>query len=53
MKPIFEFCPHCQQDVELKEEFKVQVCPNCGKPILPCAMCDNDKVKCSECPLKY
>ena len=52
MKTIFEYCPHCEDEVEIKRVFKAQKCPNCGKVILPCSMCDHDKVKCSECPLK-
>ena len=25
--------------VELEEYFDVQICPSCGRPILPCSMC--------------
>ena len=45
----WEMCPECECEVELKTEFKVQVCPSCGKPIVPCNLCSG---KCpSPCPL--
>ena len=50
-KDVYEMCPECETEVKLKAEFKVQTCPNCGKPIKPCAMCDMDKVDCSKCEL--
>ena len=49
---ITEVCPFCDCEVELEEVFERQTCPNCGKKICPCTMCDPDKCKCSECPLK-
>ena len=53
MDKITEFCPHCEQEVELNEEFKVQQCPNCGKHIVPCNMCPLlAENKCpNKCPL--
>lgn len=48
---VTEWCSKCEQEVKLKSIFKVQICPNCGKPIKPCALCDMDKVACSKCPL--
>lgn len=45
----FEYCPHCDTEVELKTEFKMQVCPNCGKPIAPCNLCCG--ICLSKCPL--
>lgn len=48
---LTEMCPHCEEEVELVTELRVQVCPSCGKLIAPCALCEMDLVKCSECPL--
>lgn len=47
-----EGCPHCGKDVPFHAEFKAFHCTNCGKSILPCSLCDHDKVDCNECPLK-
>lgn len=49
---IFEWCPLCDNEVELKEEFRVQLCPICGKYILPCDMCDHNISPCGDCPLE-
>ena len=46
----FELCPCCDEEVFLKEDFTEQVCPNCGKPILPCSQCEDRD--CRNCPLK-
>ena len=48
----YEYCPLCETEVELEFEFKVQICPNCGKPILPCSICDMDFNPCFKCPLQ-
>lgn len=47
---VFELCPCCDEEVFLKEDFSKQVCPNCGKPILPCSQCEDRD--CGNCPLK-
>lgn len=39
MSKSYEYCPHCETEVELSNEFKVQICPNCGKHIVPCNLC--------------
>ena len=54
MDRITKICPHCKQEVELNEEFKVQQCPNCGKHIVPCNLCPLlAKYKCANnCPLE-
>lgn len=44
-----EWCPHCETEVELDTDFKMQICPNCGKPIAPCNLCGGICVK--PCPL--
>ena len=51
MEKVYEHCPHCDSDVLLDAEFRIQTCPNCGEKIKPCALCDMDSVKCSECKL--
>lgn len=46
-----EWCPHCDECVDLEEDFKVQKCPNCGKWIVPCSICPLEN--CSKhCPLE-
>lgn len=50
---VYEYCPHCESEVELANEFKVQVCPECGKAIVPCSICPFQPYKCSNnCPLE-
>lgn len=48
-----EFCPHCECEVELGNELKVQKCPNCGAYIVPCSLCPLlEKGACrGKCPL--
>lgn len=36
----YEYCPHCDTEVELKHEMTAQKCPNCGKWICPCSICE-------------
>ena len=46
-----EWCPHCDEAVELEHELKVQKCPICGKWIVPCSVCP--LTDCStKCPLE-
>lgn len=54
---ITEWCPLCNTEVELLNNFKPQICPNCKQRILPCSMCnqeamDKAKVGCNSCPLE-
>ena len=49
---VDEYCPHCQTDVQLDAKFEQQICPNCGKMILPCNLCDWNRCDCNNCPLK-
>ena len=46
-----EWCSHCEREVELSTEMVIQQCPNCGKYIIPCCMCDWDYTECSKCEL--
>lgn len=36
---VCEYCPHCDCEVNLENELKVQSCPNCGKKLVPCNIC--------------
>ena len=36
---VYEYCPHCETEVSLINEFKVQKCPSCGRHIVPCNLC--------------
>lgn len=46
-----EWCPHCDECVELEHDLKVQKCPVCGKWIVPCSVCP--LTDCStKCPLE-
>lgn len=48
----WEWCPHCEEEVELQSKFEVQVCPSCGRPILPCNLCvDCAGWNSKDCPL--
>ena len=45
-----EWCPYCESEVEINIDFKnIQYCPNCGKAITPCNICDKDHSDCSNC----
>ena len=52
----YEVCPHCEEEVMLDPELKVQTCPNCGRRIVTCSMCracDSGENYCSKCCLCY
>ena len=52
MSKITEWCSHCENDVLIDND-KESTCPVCGARILPCAMCDMDKVNCTtDCPFE-
>lgn len=56
MEKTYEYCPHCDTEVELDAELKVQTCPNCGKRIATCSMCracDTEENYCTHCCLSY
>ena len=46
-----EQCPYCEEEVVIPSTFSLHKCPNCGKLIKPCSMCDNSKNQCRNCPL--
>ena len=37
----YEMCPHCNYEVVLYAEKRVQICPECGMWIAPCALCED------------
>lgn len=45
----YELCPECEMQVQLKAALSIQVCPNCGKHIIACSMCED--MNCSSCEL--
>lgn len=47
---VYEYCSYCENEVILDNEFKVQVCPDCGHAIVPCSICPLDSC-CTNCPL--
>lgn len=52
----YEVCPHCEEEVELDAELKVQTCPNCGARIVTCSMCRANEAPghyCATCCLCY
>ena len=44
-----EWCPYCEEEVELQSKLDMQVCPSCGKPIWPCNLCEDCT---ADCPMK-
>lgn len=43
-----EVCSYCDQQVEIADT-GISKCPNCGKWISPCSMCNMDEVDCKNC----
>lgn len=46
----FEWCDECGQESEIL--INGGKCEHCGKFLLPCSMCDMDKVNCQNCKFK-
>lgn len=45
-----EFCPWCEQEVAIHSK-GITACPNCGKPLAPCSVCQDERGGCiSPCP---
>lgn len=54
----YEVCPHCVNEVVLPDTLGVYVCPECGKYIVNCSMCQacddlNGDKYCTWCCLCY
>lgn len=52
----YEVCPHCNEEIMLEPELKIQTCPHCGKRIVTCSMCracETGENYCSKCCLEY
>jgi ribosomal protein L32 len=51
MNKVDEWCPKCEQEVELMGVCKKTPtkCPNCGEMILPCSLCTDKDMKCELC----
>ncbi|USK77818.1 hypothetical protein [Peribacillus frigoritolerans] len=47
---VEEWCPHCEDEVDLPKAFTPHTCPNCKEVILPCNQCE-DRF-CLSCPLE-
>ena len=49
---VMDLCTECMCEVELENELKKQICPNCGKSVFPCASCCPVILTCAvNCPL--
>ena len=43
MKKVIEWCSHCEKEVKINAiKCVAQTCPNCGKTIRACCLCDWD-----------
>lgn len=51
MNTIFEWCPHCEGEVELPIELGRYNCPSCNESIINCSVCYTDGTDCSKCLL--
>lgn len=47
MEKIIELCPNCGTEQEISRTGGK--CKECGQVILPCSLCNMNKVKCNEC----
>lgn len=46
----YELCPFCEYEVELKSvKYYRQKCSNCDNLILPCSLCNFEKINCDKC----
>jgi predicted RNA-binding Zn-ribbon protein involved in translation (DUF1610 family) len=52
MSTITEYCPYCEEEVEMPAIFSLHECPSCDAIIAPCSICDIDRHICSQCPLE-
>lgn len=51
LKYVYEWCSFCMNEVQLKAKSELQVCPKCGHLIIPCCLCDCNKVDCNKCDI--
>lgn len=50
LEPTEEICPHCDTPVNLPPHKGIYECPNCGKLIVCCSMCeDRTCIDCKYC----
>lgn len=51
---VTEQCPWCENEVELEVEHPKQFvkCPECGRWMKPCSLCDCDVDECMECAVE-
>lgn len=49
---VEEYCAHCGDEVMIDAVPKIQECPECGEPIIPCCMCDMGKTDCEKCQIE-
>lgn len=47
-KVTYEWCPDCENESKIRNEFVLQKCEHCGRVILPCSLCETPK--CYDCP---
>lgn len=45
-----EWCDNCGEETEITD--KGGICKGCGKFLLPCSLCDMNKVNCEKCKFK-
>ena len=50
MENVYEWCDNCGQETKISN--KGGKCKCCNKFLLPCSLCDMDKVKCNNCKIK-
>lgn len=52
---FYEWCPDCRDEQELKivngKRNKLFKCPECGRALAPCSLCDPDNAECYKCKL--
>ncbi len=44
----WEVCPECESEVVIPA-YRASRCPECGRRIIPCSMCDMEFMDCSRC----
>lgn len=44
-----EYCPYCENEVAIYSK-GITACPECGKPLVPCTVCDDCEISDDGCP---